>query len=89
MEKQVVDFLKICFSCPISDGYGMTEVSGTITKTENADLTTGHVGGPHNLMKFRLKSLPDMNYFVTDTPYPRGELLVKGPSIFSGYFMQP
>ena len=88
MEKSVSSFLKICFSCPITDGYGMTEVSGTISKSSTEDLIVDHVGGPHNLIKFRLKSLPDLNYLVTDMPYPRGELLLKGPSIFSGYFKQ-
>lgn len=27
IEKQVIDFLKICFSCPIVEGYGLTESS--------------------------------------------------------------
>jgi len=42
------------------------------------DMVTGHVGGPLEVVKFRLKNLPEMEYLVTDKPYPRGELLMKG-----------
>ena len=82
IDKQVIDFLKIVFSCPIQEGYGLTEscASGLIMRPE--DTVTGHVGGPTETAKFRLKDLPEMNYMTTDLPYPRGELLMKGPVIF-------
>lgn len=42
----VLDFLKICFCCPIVEGYGMTETSaGSFTCMLN-DPLSGHVGGP-------------------------------------------
>ncbi len=33
-------------------------------------------------------SVPELGYRVTDKPYPRGEVLLRGPGIFKGYFRQ-
>jgi len=27
MDKEVIDFLKVCFSCPMGEGYGLTETA--------------------------------------------------------------
>ena len=86
IDKQVVDFLKICFCCPIVEGYGLTESAAASCFMDTADPVTGHVGGPVESLKIRLRDLPDMNYLSTDEPYPRGEVLMKGPSIFQGYY---
>jgi long-chain acyl-CoA synthetase len=71
------------------EGYGLTESSGGICSTRPCDPVTGHVGGPLKCCKFRLRDIPEMNYFSTDKPYPRGELMLKGPSIFTGYYKRP
>ena len=89
IDKQVIDFLKICFSCPILEGYGLTESSACGAIMSEDDAVTGHVGGPVQCSKFRLKSLPEMEYNVDDKPYPQGELLMKGVSMFNGYYKNP
>jgi len=86
IDKAVIDFIKIVFSCPVSEGYGLTESAAASFITNTRDPTTGHVGGPCEGAKIRFKDLPDMNYMSTEKPYPRGEVCMKGPSIFSGYY---
>jgi long-subunit acyl-CoA synthetase (AMP-forming) len=34
----------------------------------------------------KLRDRPELSCFTSDLPYPRGEILVKGNSIFKGYF---
>lgn len=43
---EVLDFLKVCFCCPIIEGYGMTETSGGASGTFASDEKSSHVGGP-------------------------------------------
>ena len=42
----VLDFMKICFSCDISEAYGMTETSGASTLMFEGDPSSGVCGGP-------------------------------------------
>jgi len=89
MELDVMNFLKICFCAPIVEAYGLTETTGATTIVNNRDIATGHVGGPIPCCKVRLRDIPDMGYLSTDTPYPRGEVCMKGPNIFAGYYKRP
>jgi len=66
IDKKVLDFLKICFSCPIVEGYGLTETATGGATTMMHDPVTGHVGGPSEAIKIRLKDLPEMEYMSTD-----------------------
>jgi long-chain acyl-CoA synthetase len=77
----VLKFLKVCFCAPILEGYGQTENSAAATLTKVDDPLVGHVGGPLEGLKIKLRDIPEMNYLHTD-PEPRGEICFKGPAVF-------
>ncbi|KAH9314265.1 hypothetical protein KI387_022892 [Taxus chinensis] len=83
---EVMDFLRVCFGGRISEGYGMTETSCMVTLTEEGDNLSGHVGPPNPACEVKLEDVTEMNYTSDDKPYPRGEVCVRGPSVFKGYF---
>ena len=46
------------------------------------------MGGPLPCLKLKLRDLPELGYLTTDDP-PRGEVMIKGLSVFKGYFRNP
>ncbi|KAK9992574.1 hypothetical protein SO802_027559 [Lithocarpus litseifolius] len=86
LSPDVMDFLKICFGCRVSEGYGMTETSCVISGMDEGDNLSGHVGSPNPACEIKLVDVPEMNYTSDDQPYPRGEICVRGPIIFKGYY---
>lgn len=89
IDTSVLEFLKVVFAAPILEGYGLTESGGASTITKKGDNVSGHVGGPSSITKIRLRDVPDMNYYHTDKPYPRGEVCIKTATIFDGYYKKP
>lgn len=81
----VLDFLKVCFSCDICEGYGMTETCAGSVLTKEGDPQTGIVGGPLQNVKLMLKDIPEMNYKHTNE-IPTGEVYFYGSSIMKGYY---
>ena len=64
----------------LMEGYGPTE-AGPI-------LVDGGVQRPA-VTDYKLVDVPELGYFHTDRPYPRGELLVKTQNMFAGYYKRP
>ena len=67
-------------------GYGLTETYSVGLCQSQNDLTTGNCGGVTPNVEVCLMDVPDMEYFATDKPQPRGELLIRGNSVFAGYY---
>ncbi len=74
---EISKFMTDCFLVPLVDGYGTTE-AGVIS-------FAGIVQRPP-VIDYKLIDVPELDYYVTDKPYPRGELLVKTEMGISGYF---
>ncbi|KAK5689077.1 medium-chain fatty acid-CoA ligase faa2 [Elasticomyces elasticus] len=51
-----------------------------------SDMSAGNCGHLCAAIEACLVSLPDMEYSVDDKPFPRGELLLRGPVLFKEYF---
>lgn len=90
---ETMKFLKIAFSCKIYEAYGQTETTGASFATDPYDKDVGHVGGPAPHNEFKLVDVPEMNYHATDeidgVNQPRGEICIRGPCCFPGYFREP
>ncbi|EOA23059.1 hypothetical protein CARUB_v10003829mg [Capsella rubella] len=86
LSPDVMDFLRVCFGCSVREGYGMTETSCVISSMDEGDTLSGHVGSPNPACEVKLVDVPEMNYTSDDQPYPRGEICVRGPIIFKGYY---
>lgn len=83
---EVFTFLRICFGCHVLEGYGMTETACLISITPLGDATSGHVGAPNPACEVKLADVPEMGYTNADVPLPRGEICVRGPILFRGYY---
>jgi fatty acid CoA ligase FadD9 len=62
------------------EGYGSTEAG--------AVFVDGQVRRPP-VTDYKLVDVPELGYFHTDRPHPRGELLVKSTDLFPGYYKRP
>lgn len=67
-------------------GYGLTETYAIALAQLGSDTTTGNCGGVLPSSEACLQSVKDMGYLITDVPKPRGELLLRGRTLFKGYY---
>ncbi|OLY81004.1 Fatty acyl-CoA synthetase A [Smittium mucronatum] len=86
LEPHVLDFLRIALMAKMMNTYGMTESSAIGVGQTDDDYSVGNCGVPSDGFEVRLRDVPDMNYLVSDLPCPRGEILLRGPPVFKGYF---
>jgi fatty acid CoA ligase FadD9 len=63
-------------------GYSSTEIAGGMVVADE------HVLRPP-VLDYKLLDVPELGYFNTDKPYPRGELAVKSSRFMAGYYNRP
>jgi len=86
--------LQTLFCCPIRIGYGLTETMGIACVGEFDDLSVGVCGPPTPSCMMRLADWDEGNYRNSDKDdpnigMPRGEVLIGGPLVTMGYFVDP
>ncbi|MFJ4650076.1 thioester reductase domain-containing protein [Nocardia sp. NPDC088792] len=74
-------FMKALLGFEMMNGYGSTEAGSGL-------LINGYVMH-HKIKAYRLVDVPELGYYTTDRPYPRGELQIKCRTVISGYLGRP
>ena len=79
---KVKAFIVDCFKILLIEGYGNTEAgSGSLTIEDKVNR--------ENVLDYKLTDVPELGYFTTDKPYPRGEFCVKTKFGIKEYYKQP
>ncbi|TMW66655.1 hypothetical protein Poli38472_013967 [Pythium oligandrum] len=86
---EVKEFMAIVFGCVIIEGYGLSETMAVVTAATPEMPLGPHVGIPLSNIQVRLEDVPEMGYTSNDKPRPRGEIIVKSPGVFAGYYKDP
>ncbi|MCM6773164.1 thioester reductase domain-containing protein [Nocardia sp. CDC159] len=74
-------FVESVLGMSVVDGYGATETGVDI-------LVDNRIQRPP-VIDYKLVDVPELGYYGTDTPFPRGELLVKTETLIPGYYRRP
>lgn len=78
----VKQFFTDCFDVVLFEGYASTEAgAGSIPRNDRIQRP--------NVIEYRLRDVPELGYYTTDRPYPRGELTYKSQHMVKGYYGDP
>ncbi|KAJ1729624.1 medium-chain fatty acid-CoA ligase faa2 [Coemansia sp. Benny D160-2] len=86
IDAHVLDFLRAAVSCPLLETYGLSESCAAATACMVNGRAQGHVGVPLPGVDVCLRDVPEIGFLTSNQPSPRGELLVRGPNVFMGYY---
>ncbi|MFB6877485.1 carboxylic acid reductase [Streptomyces sp. NPDC056323] len=80
LSAEVAAFVESCLDLHLYTGYGSTEAGGVLLDT---------VVQRPPVIDYKLADVPELGYFRTDLPHPRGELLLRTENIIPGYYKRP
>ncbi|GIY37825.1 long-chain-fatty-acid--CoA ligase 1 [Caerostris darwini] len=84
--KHVLEFYTIGLGCKVTEFYGQTECSGPCSLVVLDSYYVGNVGTPISCCMVKLVDVPEMGYMSKNS---KGEICIKGPSVFKGYLKDP
>ena len=80
------EYIRTVFGLPLVQGYGLTESCACAAIMDNDDFSTGSSGTPLQGVQIQLVDWAEGGYRVTDRPCPRGEIIIGGENVASGYY---
>lgn len=83
LSAEAQNFLRIACNVAFIQGYGLTESTAGTTVQKWTDVMNGNVGVLLQCSEAKLRDLTDQGYLAKDLS---GELLIRGQSIFAGYY---
>jgi long-chain acyl-CoA synthetase len=89
LDPSLHQFLRIVFPANVVQGYGLTETYAMSLCQMDGDLTVGNCGSVAPGCEVCIRDVPDMEYLATDKPQPRGELMIRGHTVFREYWRNP
>ncbi|UJR19612.1 hypothetical protein I4U23_022746 [Adineta vaga] len=81
--RDVLHFFRMALNIPIMTGFGQTESTACGTSTHAGDTSFDIVGSPVATVEIKLIDVPHTNY---RSEMHQGEICLRGPTIFKGYY---
>ncbi|KAL9103662.1 MAG: hypothetical protein Q9163_001321 [Psora crenata] len=89
LDPSLHEFFRVVLGTNFFQGYGLTETYSVGLCQYPDDLSVGSCGAVAPVAEVCLMDVPEMEYYSTDKPQPRGELLIRGSTLFAGYYRDP
>ncbi|KHJ96103.1 AMP-binding enzyme [Oesophagostomum dentatum] len=83
LSENVLTFVRAAMGCVVVEGYGQTECVAAATVSMEGDSNAGHVGMVIPSAQIKLVDVPELGYYTKDNA---GEVCIKGPIVFRGYY---
>lgn len=84
LSRDTQEYLRHVLNLTILQGYGLTETSAAASFSDVHERRYNVVGAPYPIVHIKLESWSD--YSVHDKPHPRGEIVIGGQPVSSGYY---